>query len=92
MVVSAPWDSRSGSKDETNTLGGNISTAVRKRADKLKAGDYVKGTNNKPVEILSIEEGVNQDGKKYRILRLYPRSIMVVKDWRFLDTYPARGK
>ncbi|MFE3464896.1 hypothetical protein [Streptomyces sp. NPDC059185] len=79
------------------TPGGSISSHVsppvrRKRAEKLKAGDYVKGANDKPVEILSIEEGVNQDGKKYRILRLYPRSIMVVKDWRFLDTYPTRGR
>ncbi|MER6479152.1 hypothetical protein [Streptomyces filamentosus] len=65
---------------------------MRKRADKLKAGDYVKGPKNKPVEILSIEEGVNQDGRKCFILRLYRAGNMVVKDWRFLDTYPSRDK
>lgn len=76
--------------------GGSISThttlPVRKRADRLKAGDYVKGPNGTAAEILSIEEGVNQDNRKCLILRLYREGVMVVKEYRFVDSYPVRDR
>lgn len=76
-----------------HTPGGSISAPVRKRADKLKAGDHLKLYNGKTAEILSIEPAINQAGRKSRILRLYKQPTMVVKAWRFLDLhYPKQDK
>lgn len=79
---------------QTNQPGRHtISTPVRKRADKLKAGDHLKLWNGKTAEVLSIEPAINQVGRKALILTLYKAGKMVVKTGRTMTMhYPKPDK
>ncbi|MFI6276315.1 hypothetical protein [Streptomyces sp. NPDC050988] len=60
---------------------------VEKRADQLKAGDYLKLWNGKVVEVLEIDQAVSQVGKKSVILTLYRSGKMTVKGYRMMKMH-----
>lgn len=53
----------------------------------MKAGDHLKLWNGKTAEILSIEEAVNQVGRKALILRLYKAGNLVVKRDKYMTMH-----
>lgn len=67
--------------------GKDINNPPHKAARKLKAGDYLKLSNGKTAEILSIEQATNQSGVKCLILTLYKAGKMVVKTGRIMTMH-----